>query len=204
MQLLPNLCTHPVASKHRCPPLLPTPQIQLTAEETQGAATASERELLQLVELLVAAGAPCTRFLADCRPAGAAAGGPATAAKGAAGPAAGGGPAAAAGQPDELLPRLVFPSLLLAAGLPGWSPATHRLWPPTFRSAARVALLALRGRGIVAASQTGGSGGTVKRAPGPQVGAGGVARRPARLHLPPELCQLILRKAAATASCWVD
>ncbi|PRW56848.1 ankyrin repeat and kinase domain-containing 1-like [Chlorella sorokiniana] len=49
--------------------------VQLAAEETQGAAATTERQLLQLVEMLVAAGAPCARFLADHWPAAAAAAG---------------------------------------------------------------------------------------------------------------------------------
>lgn len=169
--------------------LRPSLQIQLTVEETQGAAAASKQELLQLVEMLVQAGAPCNRFLTEHWPAAAAA----RAACRVAGAAGAAGAVAAGGQRP---PALVFPSLLLAAGLPSWSPSTHRQWPPAFCSAAREALLVLRGRGVAAAAERVGGGQT-------HMQRGGAAGQHVQLHLPVEICHMILQKAASAVSCWV-
>lgn len=124
---------------------IPPPQIQLTAEETQGAAAATERQLCALAERLHAAGAPCAAFLRE------------------------------QGGAAEARRALLHPTLLLAAGVTGWSPACHPQWPPAFRRAAAAVLLAARGRGV---------GGR-------------------RLTLPPELCHAILGRAAAPVSTWV-
>lgn len=175
-------------------------QIQLAAEETQGAAATSERQLLHLVEMLVEAGAPCARFVSDHWPVVAAPA--ATVGLGSAASVAAGtkvAAAAAAGGPDAGLqqpPALMFPSLLLAAGLPAWSPSTHQQWPPAFRRAAREALLVLRGCGVPAAAEQAGNGARLMQ-------QRSTAGQHARLHLPIEMCQLILQKAASTVSCWV-
>lgn len=125
---------HPPAAAWPAHPQLCAPttllQIELAAEETQGAAVTSERGLLQLVEALAAAGSTCAGFLAEHSaqpPAGAAAG---------------------AAAPPAAPPALVYPSLLLAAGAPAWCPTTHHRWPAGFRAAARTALCALQERGI--------------------------------------------------------
>ena len=184
-------------------------QIQLVGEENPGAAATSERQLVHLVELLVEAGAPCGRFLADHWPAAAAAAatvGPGSAAAAAAAAAAGARATAAAAAAAatggstaglQRPPALVFPSLLLAAGLPAWSPSTHQQWPPAFRRAAREALLVLRGRGVPAAAEQAGNSARLMQ-------QHSTAGQHARLHLPVEMCHLILQKAASRVSCWVQ
>lgn len=187
----------PLSSSASDPP--PPLQIQLTAEETQGAAATTEQELLQLVEMLVQAGAPCNRFLTEHWPAAAAAAGAAClagAASTTACVAGAAGPAGTATMNGQRPPALVFPSLLLAAGLPSWSPRAHRQWPPAFCSAAREALLVLRGRGVAAAAERAGGGQT-------HMQRGGAAGQHVQLHLPVEICHLVLQKAASAVSCWV-
>ena len=96
--------------------------IDLAAEETHGAAAASERQQLQLVELLMGAGASCNRWLADHR-----------------------------GTPPPLVhPRVVLALARPPWAWAPQHPA-HARWPPAFHAAARTALLALRGRGVRAA-----------------------------------------------------
>lgn len=150
-----------------------TPQIELTAEETQGASASTERQLLQLIELLVGAGAPCRAFRAEhCRTAA----------------------------PAPTL--LVHPSLLLAAGLLPWGPAAHHRWPPAFRHAARTLLVALRGRGVVAPPHADQDQALQRLSPAKRawLQAGAASRT---YTLPLELCFHILGKAAAHVSAWV-
>ena len=137
--------------------LMPLLQIELTTEETRGASAASERQLLALLELLVAAGAPCRHFLSEHR-----------------------SQLLAAASQTPPAGLLVHSSLLLALGLPAWSPASHGRWPVAFQRSARALLLALRGGG-----------------PAATVGRRGV-------HLQIELCHLIVARAALPVSCWLE
>lgn len=198
----------PCSGGERCHPhpllACPSPphcmQIELAAEETHGAAAATEHQLLALIELLVGAGAPCRHFLAEHGVGGPAGQPPAR-------------QAPAAGQPP---PPLVHRSLVLALGVPLWSPATHSQWPAAFRQAASALLLVLRGRGVAAAAPpqaTAGVGGgspTMRAlfgrkrtsSSGSSCGSN-VGGASGMYTLPVELCHLILSKAALPVSCWL-
>lgn len=148
---------------------------------------ATKRQLLQLVELLVGAGATCTRFLSEH--AGTA---QAEAAYG-----AGAGP----GGPPDL--GLVHNSLQLALGLPQWSPGTHHRWPPAFRRAACAALLVMRGRGVAAAAaaDAGAAGRRCVAVNGhTSSSTSSISSGSRTVHLPSELCELIVRQAALPVS----
>lgn len=187
--LLPVCCGHPSACPCCCPVSSQPqdgpqhPQIELTAEETQGASASTERRLLELVERLHGAGAPCSAFLAEhCK-------------------------GLLPGQAPDQSP-VVHPSLLLAAGVPAWSTATHHLWPPAFRRVARTLLLVLRGRGAEVRQATARADGAqalaVQRPPPAQrvrLQAGAASTTYA---LPLELCLAILGQAAAHVSAWVE
>lgn len=141
--------------------------IQLNSVLTDGSGAATERQLLCLVELLVGARAPCRHFLAEhC----------------------------GLGRQSSLLEVLVHRRLALAVGQPGWSPASHRLWPVAFQRAAREALVAMQGRGAAAE----GPGEAAKQA------AMALAPGPPRICLPTDICCLILARASLPVSFWMD
>lgn len=79
----------------------------------------------------------------------------------------------------------VHDSLMLALGLPPWSPTVHGHWPLAFQQAARAVLLVLSQRGLA------------------RPGRSHQGRAAARLRLPAEICSSIIYYMAWPVSCWV-